>query len=81
MTPGGGHVVVPPQTGCPTLKVAYFFSGISRKASVCEYLKEFCSEAGFGLEFYEVDVLVGGSEHDLMDVETQEAWIARIESG
>lgn len=81
MTPGGGHVVVTPRTGCPTLKVAYVFGGIFRKASVFEYLNEFCSKAGFGLEFYEVDVLVGGSEHDVMDVETQEPWIARIESG
>ena len=53
-------VHLPPQNGKETLKVAYFFSGIRRKASIAQSLKKMCAEAGIGLEFYEIDILVGG---------------------
>ena len=65
----------------PVLKLAYFFSGVKRKASIGEFLKNFCAKFDVGLEMHEVDILVGGSEHDLMDKEMQAQWIARIESG
>ena len=65
----------------PVLRVAYFFSGVPRKASICSYLQKFAEETGYGLEFHEIDIYVGGSEHDLMDSETQEAWISRIVAG
>ena len=34
-----------------------------------------------GVVEIEVDVLVGGSEHDLLDKESQDNWIARLEDG
>ena len=63
------------------MKVAYFFLGISRKASIANFLKLWCEEEGFGLIFYEVDILVGGSSCDLMDMEKQEDWLSLVESG
>ena len=78
---GSFTVTVPALRGRPVLKVAYFFSGVSRKASVSGFLKKWCEDAGFGLVFYEVDILVGGDECDLMDRDTQDEWIARVEAG
>lgn len=40
-----------------------------------------CTEAGVGLRMYEIDVLVGGLDHDLLDMESQEAWLSRVEQG
>ena len=40
-----------------------------------------CIEVGFGLQVFEVDVLIGGSEHDLSDKATQDEWIGRLEDG
>ena len=34
-----------------------------------------------GLTVYEVDVLVGGSEHDLLDKNSQDLLISRLEEG
>ena len=65
----------------PVMQVAYFFSGVKRKASIGEFLKKLCIKFDVGLEMHEVDILVGGSEHDLMDKDMQTQWIARIESG
>ena len=48
------HVVAP--EGRPTLRVAYFFSGISRKCSVGECLRALCIAGNFGLELHEVDI-------------------------
>ena len=52
-------VRVEARNGLPTLRVACFFSGVERKASIAEFLKEWCTAEGFGLAFYEVDTLVG----------------------
>ena len=62
--------------GLPTLRVAYFFSGIERKASIGNSLKALCEAQGYGLAFEEIDTLVGGSKHDLLDKEVQEDYIA-----
>lgn len=76
-----GVILAPAQSGRPVLKVAYFFSGTKRKASVGNFLKEICEKEGYGLMFNEVDILVGGSEHDLVDLDRQEAWLERVEAG
>ena len=67
--------------GMPTLRVAYFFSGIERKASIGNQLKALCEEHGYGLNFEEIDILVGGASHDLLDKEAQQAYIQELESG
>ena len=72
-------VVAPP--GQPTLKAAYFFSGKSRKSSVGEELRKLAVEKGVGLIVYEVDILNGGGEHDLLDKTAQYAWEARVKDG
>ena len=77
----GGTTVVQAKPGQRTLRMAYFFSGVKRKCSVGEHLKTLCEKQGLGLQIFEVDVLVGGSEHDLLDGPTQDKWIARLEDG
>ena len=76
-----GTVQVLAQSGKSTLKVAYFYSGPDRKASVADWLSRMCQAEGFGLEFHEIDILIGGSSHDLMDKNTLNSWITRIEDG
>ena len=56
-----------------------FFAGVKHKASVAEELEKLCAKEDMGLVIYEVDVLIGGSEHDLLDRVKQDAWLARIE--
>ena len=73
-----GLVSVPPRDGGPTLRVAYLFSGRHRKASIAEELKLLCKNSGFGLHFEEVDIMVGGGEHDLLDSDTAAKIEARI---
>ena len=73
-----GKLLVAPRDSLPTLSVLYLFSGVSRKASIAEELRKFCEAGGYGLRFHEVDILVGGSEHDLLDADAQEQWLARI---
>ena len=75
----GGTTVVEAKDGKKTLKMAYFFAGVKRKASVGEELRELCTKEGYGLQIFEVDVLIGGSEHDLLDKSTQEDWLGRLE--
>ena len=77
----GGTTVVQPKEGKRTLRLAYFFAGVKRKASVAEELKKLCTEGGFGLQVFEVGVLIGGSEHDLLDKAIQDEWIGRLEDG
>ena len=60
-------VSLAPRKGMPVLKVAYFVSGLHRTVSIAEYLKAMCKKSAYGLRFYEIDVLVGGKEHNLMD--------------
>ena len=52
-----------------------------RKASVGEHLKRLCRKEGLGLVVHGVDVLVGGSEHDLLDGPGQDKWLVRLEEG
>ena len=76
-----GTVLVEPQEGRTTLRVCYLFSGVKRKASIGEHLRKLCAKEGIGLRMYEGDILVGGSDHDLLDKASQDKWMARIESG
>ena len=72
--PGDGFqptVIVPAQKGQATLRVAYFFSGIARKASIAQSLVEMCKKSGHGLAFIEIDILVGGAAHNLFDKQRQ----------
>ena len=78
---GKGTMLVQPKEGMKTLRVAYFFSGVTRKASIADELRKMCEKDGHGLQVFEVDVLVGGSEHDLLDRVAQDAWLARLEAG
>ena len=64
-----------------TLRVAYFFSGIQKKASIAEQLKARCEKEGIGLTVFEIDVMIGGSSHDLLDRESQDQWLARLGDG
>ena len=61
--------------------MAYLFSGPQRKSSIAQHLQKMCERDGFGLEVEEIDILIGGSEHDLLDSDAQEAIMARITAG
>ena len=76
-----GTLLVAPREGRTTLRVCYLFSGVQRKASIGNHLKKLCETEGIGLVLFEVDILVGGSGHDLLDKASQDKWMARIESG
>jgi hypothetical protein len=54
---------------------------VQRKASIAQELKKLCEAEGIGLYFKEIDTLIGGSEHDLLDRESQEAILAEIGAG
>ena len=58
-----------------------YFAGVKRKASVAEELKLLCAKEGMGLVIFEVDVLIGGAEHDLLDRAKQDVWLERLEDG
>ena len=75
------NVRVSPREGRRTLKVLYLFSGVERRASIADHLKRLCCADGTGLDFYDVDIHVGGSSHDLLDGDVQEDYIARILAG
>ena len=74
-------MVVQAPEGATTLKVAYFFSGVERKGSVANCRAKLCAASGIGLVVEEVDIMVGGNRHNLLDRTAQDEWIARIESG
>ena len=74
-------VQVLPREGRRTLKVLYLFSGVERRASIAEHLKELCEKGGLGMDFFDVDIHVGGSAHDLLDEDVQEEYIAKIHDG
>ena len=76
----GSMIAVEATEGRRILRMAYLFAGVKRTASVVK-LRKLCEKDGYGLQVYEVDVLIGGSEHDLLDKETQESWLGRLESG
>ena len=69
---------VAPQEGRTCLRVLYLFSGVSRRASIAESLKKLCLKEGVGMDFFDVDIHVGGSSHNLLDSEVQEDYMSRI---
>ena len=75
-----GHLLVAPCDGLPTVRLCYLFSGVSRRSSIANELATLCTNSGFGLHVWEVDILNGGSEHDLLDEDCQRHWMARVES-
>ena len=68
----GGTTVLEARPGKATLKMAYFFLGVERKASIAEQFQRRCAKQGLGLIIFEIDVLVGGEEHDLFNRESQD---------
>ena len=44
-------------------------------------LKKLCADAGYGLEFTEIDILVGGKDHDLFDKARQDEFLQQVEAG
>ena len=84
MTAEGSHkptVFVPPLENKRTLRVLYLFSGVARRASIAEHLKGLCKKDGMGLAFYDVDIHVGGSAHNLLDDQVQEDYLSRVLEG
>ena len=63
------------------MRVAYFFSGTKRRASIGECLAVLCRKAGIGLVMHEVDTMVGGKAHNLLDKAAQADWLSRIHDG
>ena len=59
----------------------YLFSGVSRCASIAEFLKVLFSERGAGLDAYEGDIPLEGKDHHLLDKLSQREWLARIGAG
>ena len=74
-------LTIPAKNGMRTLHVLYLFSGTDRKATICRYVRELCEKEGFGLEFWVVDTLIDGKAHDLLDKDSQQWCIDKIESG
>ena len=56
---GKGTMIVTAKPGKPTLRVAYFFSGVTRKASIADELRKLCERDGFGLQVFEIDCSSG----------------------
>ena len=56
-----------------TFRVCYLFSGVQRRASIAEALQKLCDKAGVRLIIEEVDILVGGASHNLLDEQAQES--------
>ena len=79
--PRKGTILVPTPEGAPKMRVAYFFSGTKRRASIGECLAVLCRKAGIGLVMHEVDTMVGGKAHNLLDKAAQEDWLSRIHDG
>ena len=75
-----GRVPISART-MPTMRVAYFFAGKSRKSSVGEELRKLCAPRNFGLVVNEVDILNGGGAHDLLDHNSQGRWESRVQDG
>ena len=53
-----GTMRIEPKDRRKTLRVAYFFSGVIRKASIGDELRKLCEKDGYGLQIFEIDVLV-----------------------
>ena len=57
----------PQREGGKTIRLAYLFSGLSRRASIASELKLLCEKSGIGLEVDEIVIYNGGSSHDLLN--------------
>ena len=77
----GPSISLPARNRRRTFKVLYLFSGIERKASIADYMRKLCEKEGFGLEFWEVDILIHGKEDDMLDKDSQAKYLEKIESG
>ena len=44
-------------------------------------MKKVCQESGTGLEFSQIDILVGGAARDLFDKRKQDDFLRRVEAG
>ena len=77
----GAITVKPSRENGSTLRVAYLFSGISRKSSIASELKKLCEQSGLGLIVDEIDIYNGGSSHDLLDPEVQANLEKKISQG
>ena len=76
-----GQVVVAPRDGRPTLRVAYFFAGHSRKASIGEELRKLCETSEHGFQEDKIDISNRIKAHDLLDGETRDKWEAKVADG
>ena len=74
-------VRIPPQEGRRSINVPYLISGFERRASIAHFLLALCETEGVCMNFFDVDIHVGGSAHDLLDAKNQEDYIARILAG
>ena len=82
MTGGGGSTAVKPsRENGAVLRVAYLFSGVSRRSSIASELRKLCLKSGVGLTVDEIDIYNGGSSHDLLNPEVQAELERKIESG
>jgi len=71
----GGTTMLESKPGIATLRMAYFFfSGVKRKASAAEQLKRRCQRPVMGFIVFEIEVLVGRKEHDLLDSRGRFRW-------
>ena len=77
----GLRAFVAPRDGRPTLRMCYLFSGPQRKSSIAQHLKKLCERSGFGLECEEIDILIKGNAHDILDKEVQEKIMSKIAAG
>ena len=77
----GGVATVPARDGAATIRVAYLFSGKSKRASIAEELRTLCQRSGMGLHFEQLDIHVGGASHDFLDADRQAELEARIAEG
>ena len=73
MMRGGGSE---PRT---SLKVLYFFAGVVRKGDIRSFMKTTAESRGWSFIMEEIDLLRGGSEHDLSQSTAQNHWIDRIQ--
>ena len=69
----GDSTILEAKPGMATLRMAYFVLGVKRKASIAKQLKASCARQGMGLIVFEIDVLVGGAEHELLNSESRDA--------
>ena len=72
---------IPALNGKRTLRCLYLFAGIEREASIAKHLVEMCKKDGHGLQFWSVDVLIGGKGHDMLNRDKQNDFLKMIEDG